>query len=37
MRTGTNPALVCPYCNYDNTPLPQDTAPDHCEGCGAKL
>lgn len=30
----TDPALVCDWCGYDNTPLPGDSAPEACEGCG---
>lgn len=33
----TDPGLVCPYCKFDNTPLPGEEAPDTCEGCGARL
>lgn len=37
VRIPTDPALVCPYCKFDNTPLPGSSVPDACEGCGAPL
>lgn len=33
----SDPGLVCPYCKYDNTPLPGDSVPENCEGCGGRL
>lgn len=35
-RVDPDPALLC-VCGYDNTPLPRDSAPDRCEGCGGPL
>lgn len=37
IRIRTDPGLVCSACGFDNTPGPVDTAPEHCEGCGADL
>lgn len=37
IETRTDPGLVCPYCRFDNTPLPEDRPPEKCEGCGAPL
>jgi hypothetical protein len=27
----------CRYCGFDNTPLPGESPPENCEGCGVSL
>ena len=29
--------MKCRYCRYDNEPLPGDSRPERCEGCGRDL
>ena len=29
--------MKCKFCGYDNEPLPGDSPPDRCEGCGEDL